>query len=90
MESGQAFRAVFVNPQLRKLQLAFAGSVTGQWGYLVALAVYANDHGGRYPDRPEELLATDITPEIFVCPSTEDVPATGATTRAVSDALRTT
>lgn len=46
LESAHAVRAVFANPQLRKLQLAFAGSVTGQWGYLVALAVYANDHGG--------------------------------------------
>ena len=45
-ETSQSFRAVFANPQLRKLQLAFAGSVTGEWGFLVALAVYANDQGG--------------------------------------------
>jgi MFS family permease len=45
-ETARSFHAVFANPQLRKLQLAFAGSVTGEWGFLVALAVYANDHGG--------------------------------------------
>ena len=45
-ETGRSFHAVFANPQLRKLQLAFAGSVTGEWGFLVALAVYANDQGG--------------------------------------------
>ena len=45
-ETSRSFRAVFANRQLRKLQLAFAGSITGEWGFLVALAVYANDHGG--------------------------------------------
>jgi len=45
-ESTEAFRAVFANRQLRKLQLAFIGSITVQWGYLVALAVYADQHGG--------------------------------------------
>ncbi|MFL6019119.1 MAG: MFS transporter [Gaiellaceae bacterium] len=45
-ETSHSFQAVFANSQLRKLQLAFAGSVTGEWGFLVALAVYANDQGG--------------------------------------------
>ena len=45
-ESSQAFRAVFANRELRKLQLAFVGSITGEWGFLVALVVYANAHGG--------------------------------------------
>jgi predicted MFS family arabinose efflux permease len=45
-ETSQSFRAVFANRQLRKLQLAFVGSITGEWGFLVALAVYANDQGG--------------------------------------------
>jgi predicted MFS family arabinose efflux permease len=45
-ETGRSFHAVFANPQLRKLQLAFAGSITGEWGFLVALVVYANGHGG--------------------------------------------
>jgi MFS family permease len=45
-ETSQSFRAVFANRQLRRLQLAFTGSIIGEWGFLVALAVYANDHGG--------------------------------------------
>jgi MFS family permease len=45
-ESAQAFRAVFSNRELRKLQLALVGSITGEWGFLVALVVYANAHGG--------------------------------------------
>jgi predicted MFS family arabinose efflux permease len=45
-ESSAAFRAVLRNRELRKLQLALIGSITGEWGFLVALAVYANAHGG--------------------------------------------
>jgi len=45
-ETSGSFRAVFANRQLRKLQLAFIGSITGEWGFLVALAVYADQHGG--------------------------------------------
>jgi MFS family permease len=41
-----AFRAVFHNPQLRRVQLAWAGSNLGTWGYGIALAVYAYAHGG--------------------------------------------
>jgi MFS family permease len=45
-ETSQAFRAVLANRQLRKLQLAFIGSITGEWGFLIALVVYADRHGG--------------------------------------------
>src|SRR4051794_1367079 len=45
-ESTKAFRSVLANRQLRKLQLAFVGSITGEWGFLVALVVYAQGHGG--------------------------------------------
>ncbi|HKP17904.1 MAG TPA: MFS transporter [Gaiellaceae bacterium] len=45
-ESGRAFRGAFANPQLRRLQLAGAGSVMGQWAYSVALAVFAYHAGG--------------------------------------------
>ncbi|MEA2556764.1 MAG: hypothetical protein QOG88_302 [Actinomycetota bacterium] len=41
-----SFRAVFRNPGLRRLQLAWAGSNIGTWGYGIALAVYAYGHGG--------------------------------------------
>jgi MFS family permease len=45
-ESSAAFRSAFSNPALRRLQLAGAGSVMGQWAYSVALAVYAYEAGG--------------------------------------------
>jgi MFS family permease len=45
-ESLTAFRGAFSNPALRRLQLAGAGSVMGQWAYSVALAVYAYEQGG--------------------------------------------
>ncbi|MDH5313165.1 MAG: hypothetical protein OEW66_04915, partial [Actinomycetota bacterium] len=41
-----SLRAVFRSPNLRKLQLAWAGSNLGTWGYGIALAVYAYDQGG--------------------------------------------
>jgi MFS family permease len=36
----------FRNPDLRRLQLAWVGSIMGGWSYLVALAVYAYAQGG--------------------------------------------
>ena len=41
-----ALRDVFRNPNLRRVQLAFMGSVTGQYAFSVALSVYAYHHGG--------------------------------------------
>jgi len=45
-ESRSSIRQVFRNPALRRLQLAFAGSVIGDWAYAVAASVYAFNHGG--------------------------------------------
>jgi MFS family permease len=45
-ESWRAVQAVFHNPSLRQLQLAWAGSIIGTWAYAVALVVFAYDHGG--------------------------------------------
>ncbi len=42
----RALRDVFASAPLRRLQLAWAGSVLGGWAYLVALGVYAYDEGG--------------------------------------------
>ena len=45
-ESLRAFAAVFRNPNLRRLELAWAGSTIGYWSYGIALAVYAYQAGG--------------------------------------------
>jgi MFS family permease len=44
--SFRALGAVLSSPPLRRLQLAWAGSIIGDWAYLVALGVYAYDQGG--------------------------------------------
>ncbi len=45
-EPFQAFRAVFANPGLRRVELAAAGSETGKWLYILALSIFAYDAGG--------------------------------------------
>lgn len=45
-ESVQTLAQVFRSPDLRRLQLAWIGSVIGNWSYLIALSVYAYDQGG--------------------------------------------
>lgn len=45
-ESRTALRDVFRNRNLRRLNLAFAGSVIGDWAYGVAASVYAYRQGG--------------------------------------------
>ncbi len=45
-ESRTALAEVFRNPGLRRINLAFAGSVIGDWAYAVAVSVYAYNHGG--------------------------------------------
>jgi MFS family permease len=42
----RALRDVLASPPLRRLQLAWVGSILGAWAYLVALGVYAYDQGG--------------------------------------------
>jgi MFS family permease len=42
----RALRAVFASPALRRIQLAWIGSILGGWAYVVALGVYAYDEGG--------------------------------------------
>jgi MFS family permease len=46
LESGSAFGNVFANPALRRVQLAWAGSLLGTWAYGIAVVVYAYEHGG--------------------------------------------
>jgi prepilin-type processing-associated H-X9-DG protein len=46
------------------------------------IMLYANDHRGTWPDSLDELiLSADLNPECFVCPSSRDSAAPGATAR---------
>ncbi len=45
-ESLEAFREVFRNPGLRRLQLAWGGAIIGTWAWAIAIVVYAYEHGG--------------------------------------------
>jgi MFS family permease len=45
-ESRSALAEVVRNPGLRRLNLALAGSVVGDWAYAVAVSVWAYRHGG--------------------------------------------
>ncbi len=45
-QSAQAFKGVFGNADLRRLQIAFAFGIVGHWAYLVAVAVFAYEVGG--------------------------------------------
>ena len=45
-EAGKSLAAVFANRNLRRLQLAWIGSIIGSWAYSVALVVYAYREGG--------------------------------------------
>lgn len=47
-ESTTAFKAVFSNVALRRIQLAWAGSTMGVWAYGIALAIYAFQADGAY------------------------------------------
>jgi len=45
-ESLGAFRDVFGNPDLRRLELAWAATQLGRFAYFIAIAVYAFNQGG--------------------------------------------
>ena len=45
-ESSKAFRDVFGNPALRRVELAWAASIFGTWAYGIAVVVYAFEQGG--------------------------------------------
>src|SRR5439155_993202 len=46
LDSVRAFKGIYSNPRLRRLQLAWVGSSVGTWGYVIALMVYAYRQGG--------------------------------------------
>src|SRR5262249_44747046 len=45
-ESRSAFSAVFTNPNLRRVELPWAGTSRAYWMFIVALSFYAYDRGG--------------------------------------------
>jgi MFS family permease len=45
-ESSRAFRDVFRNESLRRIELAWAASILGTWAYGIAVVVYAYEQGG--------------------------------------------
>lgn len=45
-EAGNAFASVFRNRDLRRVNLALAGSVVGDWAYAIAISVWAYQQGG--------------------------------------------
>ena len=45
-ETGGSLKSVFVNRNLRRMQLAFAGSLIGNWAYATAVSVWAYGEGG--------------------------------------------
>jgi MFS family permease len=45
-ESREAFSSVFTNPNLRRVELSWAGTVCAYWIFIVALSLYAYERGG--------------------------------------------
>jgi MFS family permease len=45
-ETGEAFGEVFRNRGLRRVNLALAGSVIGDWAYSIAVSIWAYQQGG--------------------------------------------
>lgn len=51
----------------------------------LACIMYASENGGRYPPTVNDIqLTQEITPEVFVCPVSNDTRAAGPTTAAVA------
>ncbi|HEX6664596.1 MAG TPA: MFS transporter [Gaiellaceae bacterium] len=45
-ESRRAFSSVFTNPNLRRVEISWAGTVSAYWIFIVALSLYAYERGG--------------------------------------------
>ena len=65
-DSGAAFVAVVRNPDLRRLEIAWAWSVLGHWAYLVAVSVYAYEQGGE--QAVGLVFALRLIPAAFIAP----------------------
>ncbi len=67
-ESFGAFRDVFRNPNLRRVELAWAESEMGDWAAAIALAVFAYDAGG--PSAVGLVYLIRMLPSAFAAPFT--------------------
>jgi len=65
-DSAAAFGSVVRNPNLRRLELAWAWSIVGHWAYLVAVSVYAYDAGGEAA--VGLIFALRLLPAAFIAP----------------------
>src|SRR5207245_2866626 len=55
-----------------------------------ACLLYASENGGQYPGRLEDVLRTqDVTPTLFLCPSSSDTPAPGPDPETQASGLTT-
>ena len=86
--AARALRDVFASAPLRRLQLAWAGSVLGGWAYLVALGVYAYDEGGAAAVGLVGLIR--MIPAALAAPFTASLATITVTrgNRSASDAIR--
>jgi prepilin-type processing-associated H-X9-DG protein len=61
-----------------------AGCCSNMHQIVLAILLYQNDFGGVYPPSVDELLENEqITPSVFVCPSSNESAAAGPTTQAI-------
>jgi MFS family permease len=86
--SFRALGAVFASAPLRRLQLAWVGSILGGWAYLVALGVYAYEEGGATAVGVVGLIR--LVPAALVAPFSASLVDrfSRVTTMIVSDVVR--
>jgi MFS family permease len=79
---------VFRNANLRRVELAWAGSIMGQFAYSVALTVYAYEHGG--PGAVALLVVVRMLPAAVLAPFAAIVADRGRRERVMlaSDLIR--
>jgi MFS family permease len=65
-ESRQAFASVFTNPNLRRVEVSWAGTICAYWMFIVTLSFYAYERGGPAAIGLVGLLR--VLPSVFAAP----------------------
>jgi MFS family permease len=65
-EPRQAFASVFENPNLRRVELSWAGTVCAYWMFIVTLSFYAYERGG--PGAVGLVGLLRVLPSVFAAP----------------------